>query len=142
MRRTLLLMLVLGGCAHAPPPAESHVPSPGRYRYVGEYAAPGEPRGDRFEGVLVITKAAPERITGYWEVPGYQRDLQIGAHLGDGYVANADVVRGSVTHGTFQHRVRRVAGPTELACAGEFVTADGHDVVAYPARCTLTFLGS
>lgn len=143
MKRIILLLcaVALAGCA--PRLRESsHVPSAGHYRYTAEYRNPDGSRAGGFSGTLIIREATAERITGVWTVPGYQRDVQIGAYNQGAYVANADVLSGAESVGTFEHRVWRRGAPTELACEGTYRTKVSARLTTYPGSCTLTFVGS
>lgn len=138
----LLLCAAVGsGCTPALRSA-SHVPAPGHYRYTAEYRNPDGSRAGGFSGTLIIREATPERITGVWTVPGYQRDVQIGAYNQGAYVANADVLRGMESVGTFEHRVWRRGGPAELACEGTYRTKVNARLTTYPGTCSLTPVGS
>lgn len=132
-------LLLLAGCAAAGL-GGGHVPAAGEYAYTGEYRLPDGRVGRTFTGTLLVREATPERITGAWVVPGFQRELQIGAYHDGAYVASADVTEGGQAVGTFQHRLSRGEGGA-LRCAGEFVTATRDDVVTYPATCSLTRVG-
>jgi hypothetical protein len=143
MKRTFLLLCA--GAAAACTPAvrgSSHVPATGEYRYTSEYRNPDGSRAGGFSGTLLIRQATPERITGVWSVPRYQRDLQIGAFHEGAYAANADVISGTETVGTFEHRVWRQGGATELRCEGTYRTKVNARLATYPGTCTLTYVGS
>ncbi|MDP9349403.1 MAG: hypothetical protein M3P24_09745 [Gemmatimonadota bacterium] len=136
----LLLTALLAGCA-APAVTPGHVPTTGEYRYTSEYRNPDGSRAGGFSGTLLIREATPERISGVWAVPGYQRDVQIGAFHEGAYAANADVVSGTQMVGTFEHRVWRQGGATELRCEGTYRARVNARLVTYPATCALTYVG-
>lgn len=142
MRISLLLLpTLLAGCA-GPRVTPGHVPATGEYRYTSEYRNPDGSRAGGFSGTLIIREATPERITGAWSVPAYERDLQIGAFQDGAYVANADVISGRETVGTFEHRVWRQGGATALRCEGTYRTKVNAQLATYPGTCTLTYVGA
>jgi hypothetical protein len=83
----------------------------------------------------------PERITGTWDVPGFEADLQIGAYHEDAYVANADLSPAAGTLGTFKHRLSRGRRATDFRCAGHMAARDATMVAMYPATCSVVYLG-
>jgi hypothetical protein len=140
MRRTLRsLVLLLSGCA-TPAGTPGHVPATGEYRYVSEYRNADGSRAGGFSGTLVIREATPERIIGAWAVPGYQREVQLGAYHEGTYAANADVISGAGTIGTFEHRLWREGGPTDLRCRGTYLTKVNARLASYPGTCTLRYV--
>jgi hypothetical protein len=130
--------LVLGSCAglHRSP---DDVPAPGRYQYSGQYRPEGAHRPVSFQGVLTITRATAERVTGRWDVPGFEPNVQLGTQVQGWYLANADVYTPGV-RGTFRHQVRRDSRGTGLGCTGVFLERVGATFVTHPATCSLHYL--
>lgn len=140
MRRIAILAgLVLAACA----PALSgggHVPATGRYRYTAEYTDADTRQVRRFEGVLAIRTALPERVAGGWEVREFAPEVQLGSFVDGAYRVNADVESGGLL-GTFENLVSRAGSPTELRCTGRFVARRGDVAVSHPGSCALAYLG-
>lgn len=132
--------LLLAGCAGLRG-SPGHELAVGRYRYVGQYLAPGAAEATTNSGVMVITASAPNRVVGVWQVPGFQQDIQFGTYVDGAYLVNADLP-GPGTIGTFRHRVRRRAGSSELECVGTFLQRVRDTVVSRPATCSLELLGA
>jgi hypothetical protein len=131
----MVLVAAMAGCAGVRG-ASGHEPAAGSYRYTGSYVPAGESSARTFTGTLHLATVTPERVTGRWEVPGYQEDVQLGTYVDRVYLVNADVV-GAATLGTFRHRVRRRDGGTALECTGVFVERVAGTGATRPATCTL-----
>ena len=136
MKRTVVVVgaaLLVFGCKQ---PAPAPAPAQGRLEYRGRYLAPGDAQPHEFRGYLVVTEVTRERITGRWEVPGFQPDVQLGAFVNGAYDVGADVNHQGLV-GEFKHRLTRGQGGA-WACTAVFVARMEGSPVSNPATCVLT----
>lgn len=126
--------LMAVGCTRPEPPAP--VPAQGRLEYRGRYLPPGSAQPHEFRGWLVVADVTRERITGHWEVPGFERDVQLGAFVNGAYDVGASVSHNGLL-GEFKHRLTRGAGGA-WTCTGVFVARLDGAPVSNPATCVVT----